>query len=101
MKQKVKQRQTEEENKKDKKMKRHMKGNEASEKGTTVFFRNNITVLKGSQTSSTCPEVRSVGGVILTELVPLSTTDTTRTGPRSNTILGHCCLSCGKALFEV
>ena len=33
-----------------------MKGNEASEKATTLFFRNNITVLKGSLASSTCLE---------------------------------------------
>jgi len=46
----VKQRQIEEKNNKNdkkKKIKRHMKGNEASEKGATVFFRNNVTVLKG------------------------------------------------------
>jgi len=59
MKQKVIQRQIEKENNrndKKKKIKKHVKGKEASEKSTTVFFRNNITVLKGSQASSTCPE---------------------------------------------
>jgi hypothetical protein len=109
MKQKGKQRQIEEKSKKNdnkKKIKRHIKGNEAS---TTVFFRNNTTLLKSCQASSTCPEnrnmktrqVRSFGGMILPDPVPPSTTDTTRTGPRSNAVLGHCCLSCGKTLFEV
>jgi hypothetical protein len=65
VKQKVKQRQIKEENKNDKKkkIKRHMKGYEASEKGTSVFFRNNITVLKGSQASSTCPENKHEDGI--------------------------------------